>query len=126
MLNSEKEKFILNEILTLTINGALSTRKGKFRIYLDEVKAGNRRRVELNNYLRKNLLKVGQDYINEKVDGDVHLEKIIKFKDRITSEFSNILHNREFRIGIAQKLINLFLKYLWICGKIKEAPPHCR
>ena len=34
------------------------------------------------------------------------------------------MHNDRFRIGIAQKLINLHLKYLWCSGVIQE-PPHC-
>jgi hypothetical protein len=35
-----------------------------------------------------------------------------------------VLENRRFRIGSAQKALNLYLKYLWCLGKICS-PPHC-
>jgi hypothetical protein len=34
------------------------------------------------------------------------------------------LKNGRFRIGIAQKALNLYLKYLWCVGLI-PMPPHC-
>jgi len=40
------------------------------------------------------------------------------------NKYKEILHGAAFRIGIAQKLLNLTLKYLWCMDKIKE-PCHC-
>jgi len=37
---------------------------------------------------------------------------------------SGILAGGRLRIGIAQKVVNLYLKYLWTMGWIEE-PPHC-
>ncbi len=42
----------------------------------------------------------------------------------MTTEFKDILFGNGFRVGIAQKALNLYLKYLWCLGKITE-PPHC-
>jgi hypothetical protein len=35
-----------------------------------------------------------------------------------------LLAGGKFRIGTAQKALNLYLKYLWCLGKIRM-PPHC-
>jgi len=51
------------------------------------------------------------------------LKNIEKFAEEITSEFGDILEGDVFRIGIAQKILNLYLKYLWVAGEIKT-PPH--
>ncbi len=39
-------------------------------------------------------------------------------------EFGQILKSNRFRIGTAQKILNLYLKYLWVLGWIPE-PLHC-
>lgn len=53
-----------------------------------------------------------------------HLSNIKKIADDLTVNFSHCLQNRRFRIGIAQKALNLYLKYLWCVGLI-PIPPHC-
>lgn len=42
----------------------------------------------------------------------------------LSTELKSFLFNGRFRIGIAQKLVNLHLKYLWVADVISE-PPHC-
>ena len=67
-------------------------------------------------------------YLKEiKVNGiveSVHLLKIQELAENITKEFKPILHQGRFRIGVSQKIINLFLKYMWSMGEIPE-PCHC-
>jgi hypothetical protein len=54
----------------------------------------------------------------------VHLKEICSLADYLTTNHSETLKNGRFRIGTAQKALNLYLKYLWCIGAIPE-PPHC-
>ncbi len=64
---------------------------------------------------------------------DDHTRKIKKLADGLTKKYRRIFHNegkdgikkKQFKIGRAQKLINLYLKYLWVAGEIQTPPPHC-
>lgn len=56
--------------------------------------------------------------------GEQHIKNIEDFCTWVTENYSNILRDKKLRIGIGQKIINLYLKYLWCIDKIKT-PPHC-
>lgn len=87
------------------------------------------------------------DYINFQVSEDQHIQNIVDLayqatnlgggnleskanycyrKDKSTGEYKRyeIWNDHDFRIGIAQLLLNLKLKYLWCLGLI-ERTPHC-
>lgn len=44
--------------------------------------------------------------------------------DTLSLLHTTVLKDGRFRIGSAQKALNLFLKYLWCIGEI-PTPPHC-
>jgi hypothetical protein len=39
-------------------------------------------------------------------------------------QYQGVPSKNLFRVGTAQKALNLYLKYLWCLGEIKT-PPHC-
>lgn len=53
-----------------------------------------------------------------------HVATIREFCEYATNTFGECLKNRKLRFGVAQKMINLYLKFLWCIGEIQE-PPHC-
>ena len=53
-----------------------------------------------------------------------HYKTILEFAEQLSRSHGNALANRKLRIGIAQKAINLYLKFLWSFDFIPE-PPHC-
>jgi hypothetical protein len=55
---------------------------------------------------------------------DKHIENIVRIRDYATQQDRGLLLAKPYNIGIAQKLLNLQLKYLWCAGYI-ERPPHC-
>jgi len=59
--------------------------------------------------LREKLREIGDKYISP-IPEEEHLSNIKKIADDLTSNFSHCLENRRFRIGIAQKALNLYLK----------------
>ncbi len=58
------------------------------------------------------------------VSEETHVQNIVRIKDTISKECSTFLING-FRLGVAQKALNLYLKYLWCLGIITPPPPHC-
>ena len=67
---------------------------------------------------------VREQYSIGKVNSDSHTKNISDFAQLASKEFSRILKGDRLKIGVSQKIINLYLKYLWCFGKISE-PPHC-
>lgn len=51
----------------------------------------------------------------------LHLNELVAYG---TSVGAKVLGVEGYKLGVAQKLLNLLLKYLWSLGWIKE-PPHC-
>lgn len=53
-----------------------------------------------------------------------HCANIEKLAKGVVAKCGGFLYRKRFRIGAAQKFLNIRLKELWCKGKIK-APPHC-
>lgn len=121
MPSVEQKRFIGYELGLLTIKAALSTRDKNYTIY----------RSSIRDHQRKPVKKAIRDVLEE-IEGkyesilshDEHIQYISDTACQLTNNIGSYLHNSKFRIGIAQKLINMHLKYLWCSGVINE-PPHC-
>ena len=90
-------------------------------VYVQDVKDRQRRPFKVA--FKTTLNRIASEYVNS-VDDDRHIQNIQSFADSLSEDFSGILQNGRARIGVAQKGVNLFLKYLWSFDKILE-PPHC-
>lgn len=55
---------------------------------------------------------------------DAHAATIVRLSQELSAAHGAILRDGRFRIGVAQKAVNLFLKYLW-CAGWSPIPPHC-
>src|SRR5208283_2210213 len=73
--------------------------------------------------LRRKLAEMASDY-RTAVAENLHLRNISALTDYLTKVHSAALKDGRFRIGSAQKALNLYLKYLWCIGAIVE-PQHC-
>lgn len=116
-MEENKKKFINNEILTLIILGGL----GRGSVYPTGIQENDK--VGFKIFLRKQLYQYGKKYRNNVSEKD-HIANIKQITQEITNRYSKILKDNKFRIGTAQKLLNLYLKYLWVLDEIPE-PPHC-
>lgn len=58
------------------------------------------------------------------ISEEVHIRNIELFRSELSAQFPRVLNNESMRFGIAQKAVNLYLKFLWVLGYIPE-PPHC-
>lgn len=53
-----------------------------------------------------------------------HISHIVALQKAVTDEHGDNLAGGKLKFGRAQKLLNMYLKYLWCAGKMPE-PPHC-
>ncbi|WP_396269502.1 hypothetical protein [Ideonella sp.] len=53
-----------------------------------------------------------------------HIANIERLVEFATAEGGKLLGPDGYKFGVAQKLLNLLLKYLWCLGHVAE-PPHC-
>lgn len=118
----EKEKFLINEIINLSINAAFATRNKNYPIYANSKYHDEALKTHIKGYLLDYYQQLIQ--MRELTNSDVKKE-IKKLTDTTTKNFANLLFKKQFRIGIAQKIINLFLKYLWVSKLIQFEPPLC-
>lgn len=119
---NEKVRFIKYELGLLSLKAALSTRDNKHPIYVKNYKS--HQRTPAKKAFRSILNDIEDRYFMGGVTEESHIEYIVKVADDLSSTIGKYLHNGRFRVGVAQKLINVHLKYLWAAGLIPE-PPHC-
>src|SRR3989339_730159 len=118
---NKKEEFLVVEFLQYSINAGLQTRNEEFPIYrLENLSLDFAKR--LRNEIKDFLLVYLKDF--NRVDENGHVSRIIELSDKISKKYSEILYKKRFRIGVSQKIVNLFLKYMWTSGQI-EMPFHC-
>ena len=60
----------------------------------------------------------------KRVSSRQHSANIDKLSKNLSAAHKNALKGGRFRIGSAQKALNLYLKFIWCLGRI-EQPPHC-
>jgi hypothetical protein len=65
-----------------------------------------------------------EKFYEQSVSPEQHLRNIEEFAISLSANFPDVLRDKKLRIGVAQKAVNLYLKFLWCYGWIPE-PPHC-
>ena len=114
-----KRSFLTREFWILSFGGAFQ-RANVYKSKINELARKN---------FRGSLIELMEKYVKEKyetrkIDGQEHCKNIEELCKAISNKWGDILKNKRFRIGVCQKLLNLYLKYLWCVGLIEE-PPHC-
>lgn len=72
----------------------------------------------------KKLTELESIYANG-VSEEKHVKNIQLFASELSAEFPLVIQGGRMKIGVAQKAINLFLKYLWLLDEQFTEPPHC-
>lgn len=112
-----KEKFLNNEFWTLTF-GAAFQRANVYKANVSD-KQKSLFKTKTREYIENTLL---NDYLDKEVNDELHITNINKLSS-FTEQFETILQNGKLNFGVSQKMLNLYLKYLWCHNKISE-PPH--
>lgn len=119
-MDGQQESFLKDEFFDFTIRGAFQVRGGS-NIYDD--KASSKEKEEFRDALRLSLEQLIPRYCAPVSEED-HIQNIVDLSEELSRKRAGVLKNKRFRIGIAQKALNLYLKYLWCLGKV-PTPPHC-
>lgn len=116
-LSGQQQLFLNDEIFQLTLSGALQ----RASVYAENITENDRSRF--HKTLKSELSGMIPCYTSLASDS-AHAENIVRLSCALTKKHSMILQQHVFRIGVAQKALNLYLKYQWCLGRIPE-PPHC-
>ena len=117
-VQEDLDQFLNRETLTLSVNGALQ-RNRTYRTGIGEDRKGAFRKS-----LRQCLGSRFEQYRAGRVSEDRHVANIEALSSELSERHQEILVDGRFRIGAAQKALNLYLKYGWARRMIRE-PPHC-
>jgi hypothetical protein len=119
MIEKQQDAFINYEIWILVFGGGFQ-RAGVYSSNADD-KTKKKFRAAIKE---KIISIVHNKYETAEVSADDHIKTLLELKGWIDSKYSSILADEEIKLGIVQKLINLYLKYQWCLGLVCK-PPHC-
>jgi len=116
-MEKRHDNFLRDEFFNCSIRGAFQ----RGRVYCPEAdeNAHYRFREALRDWLSHR-----ETSYTATLKEDEHVKNIGALSDEMSAAHAAKLMGGRFRIGIAQKVLNLYLKYLWCLGKI-PTPPHC-
>lgn len=116
-MEEHQKQFLKDEFFNCTIRGAFQ----RGDVYNDT--AGDTEKENLREALRSSLERLIPRYCAGVCEGD-HIQNIVDLSNELSKRHAGLLNNKRFRIGTAQKALNLYLKYLWCAGIVPE-PPNC-
>jgi hypothetical protein len=116
-MDKQKKEFLDAAFLSLSVMATFRRSK----TYREG--AGEADKARFRAALKKQLTELAQQYTTG-MDDDGHIKNIEHLADNLSTEFAQVLKGGRFRIGSAQKALNLYLKYLW-CTEQIPTPPHC-
>ncbi len=116
-MDEQQRSFLKDEFFNCTIRGAFQ----RARVYTAEAKDNGRE--GFRKALRSSLEQLEAHY-REPVEDEDHIRNIEILSSRLSIDHAKVLVAGRFRIGVAQKALNLYLKYLWCIGGV-STPPHC-
>lgn len=116
-LLDDKWRFIHSQIEASSIIASLQ----RANVYVANVP--DEHRGQLRSVLGSELQRIGVQYGNPVMEPN-HVRNIEELALQISERCRPALIDGRFRIGVAQKSLNLYLKYLWCLRRI-PTPPHC-
>ena len=119
---NDRRRFLSYELGLLTLKAALSTRDDKYPVYDKGTKIWQRSQAK--KVLREWLAVIEEKYSKSGITEAEHVAFIAEVSEKLSNQLAHCLHDGRFRVGVAQKLVNVHLKYLWTAGFCPE-PPHC-
>jgi hypothetical protein len=112
-----KRQFLHDELFSMTLMATVQ----RGHVYAESSPATDR--IAFQNDLRRKLTEIAVGYKTSRTDAE-HEQNIVDLATSLSAAHKSALWRGRFRIGSAQKALNLFLKYLWCLGEV-GTPPHC-
>lgn len=114
--------FLHNEFAILCLIAGLGTRSTAAKVYTADATDADREQIK--RILRDALLALGEQYSAGTVSEAAHVGHIRHFPAGLPAGQARKLVGGRLRFGVAQKVVNLYLKYMWVADFIGK-PPHC-
>ena len=111
-----KQNFILKELWILAWGASVQ----RANLFAKDAQNKTEFRRKLIGYIEEKLLPLYKGVCSEQ-QHYTNIASLVEFAEKI---HPSPLRNRVYKYGVAQKLLNLALKYYWCLGLISE-PPHC-
>ena len=121
-MTPEQLDFLEYEFTTSSMLAALATRRKTHPMYA--AAATDSERVAVKQWLRNYLVQLGKRHQSRSLSEAEHLQEICTLVAETSETHASTLHQGRFRFGVAQKLVNLYLKYLWTIGVVRTVQ-HC-
>ena len=112
-----KKDFILNEIWMLTVGASFQ------RANVYSTNCSNSDKIKFKIHLKEYIANLSTSYLHEPISEDQHIQNIFQLHE-YSKTYKTILANGGLNFGVCQKLLNLYLKYLWCLDYMKSNPPH--
>lgn len=109
--------FLKDEFFSMTLMATVQ----RGRLYRKDSSEAEKKAFRLA--LRSQLEGFAEHY-KTRISERCHLANIETLASTLSSAHESALNEGRFRIGSAQKSLNLYLKYMWCVGRI-PMPPHC-
>jgi len=116
-MNPEQLAFIEQQFLSMTLMA--TAQRG--RLYRKDANDSEREKFRCD--LGFELKRLTEQY-RKRISEPAHITNIAKLTDDMSVKHAKALNGGRFRVGSAQKALNLHLKYMWCMGAI-STPPHC-
>lgn len=110
-----KKQFIYQELWALTIAGGFQ----RANVYIKGV--DEKHKGIFKDKLHELIINISEEY-NKEIDDVLHLKNINTISKN-SLQFKELLQGGKLKFGVCQKLLNLYLKYLWCLGE-NISPPH--
>jgi hypothetical protein len=110
--------FIHRMVLRNAVNAALQ----RVPIYANDLPLNDPRRTQFREFVKGWLTQLGFRYFAWEYDANRYCEEITSLQTKLTNSFNTILSNGDITVGVCQKPISLYLKYLWLYGDSAKKP----
>ena len=118
---TNKTQFLRYAFALDSIASAVRTRNRNYPLYTKAMEVKDAEKEPFKKFLLDYTLTLWAN--KTAVSKEEMLAEIQDFAKHCTKEYGAILHEGKMRLGIAQKLITLMAKYLWVSGQLKAPPP---
>jgi hypothetical protein len=89
-----------------------------------EGKEFDQKRAKFREALKSELRDLAKRYSSRDVEDEPHIQNIRDLAGHLRQSYEEVLNEGDLRFGVAQKAVNIYLKYLW-CADLDIRPPHC-
>ena len=117
-----KRDFLIREIWLMTLGAAFQRANIYNEDFKEDNSKNNKEKEKFRAKLRRFVEEIASEYKNE-VAENKHIKNIESVCEHSRNIGSEILRNGYLNFGVSQKLLNLYLKYLWCLEEI-PTPPH--